>query len=150
MQHGGSIMKSVAQEFRTFILRGSVIDLAVGIIIGAAFGAVVNALVKDLFTPLIAAIFGKPDFSAITFTIHRSQFLIGDFINVLIAFITIALVVFFFVIKPVNFLMSRRKTELPPDPTTRDCPHCLSSIPLKASVCPFCTRDVPADIVATA
>jgi large conductance mechanosensitive channel len=141
-------MKSVAQEFRTFILRGSVVDLAVGIIIGAAFSAVVNALVKDLFTPLIAAIFGKPDFSAITFTIHHSQFLIGDFINVVIAFITIALVVFFFVVKPVNYLMSRRKTELPPDPTTRDCPHCLSSIPLQASVCPFCTRDVPAAEIA--
>ena len=137
-------MKTIGQEFRTFILRGNVIDLAVGIIIGAAFSAVVNALVKDLFTPLIAAIFGKPDFSAIKFTINHSQFLIGDFINVVIAFITIALVVFFFVVKPVNFLMSRRKTSLPPDPTTRDCPHCLSSIPLKASVCPFCTRDVAA------
>jgi large conductance mechanosensitive channel len=135
-------MKTIGQEFRTFILRGNVIDLAVGIIIGAAFGSVVNALVKDLFTPLIAAIFGKPDFSALTFTINHSKFLIGDFINVVIAFITIALVVFFFVVRPVNFLMSRRKTSLPPDPTTRDCPHCLSSIPLKASVCPFCTRDV--------
>jgi large conductance mechanosensitive channel len=137
-------MKTIGQEFRTFILRGNVIDLAVGIIIGAAFSAVVNALVKDLFTPLIAAIFGKPDFSALKFTINHSQFLIGDFINVVIAFITIALVVFFFVVRPVNFLMSRRKTSLPPDPTTRDCPHCLSSIPLKASVCPFCTRDVAA------
>jgi large conductance mechanosensitive channel len=142
------VMKEIAREFRTFILRGNVVDLAVGIIIGAAFSAVVNALVKDLFTPLIAAIFGKPDFSAIKFTINNSQFLIGDFLNAVIAFLTIAVVVFFFVVKPVNFLMSRRKTELPPDPTTRDCPYCLGSIPVKASVCPFCTRDVPATATA--
>jgi large conductance mechanosensitive channel len=144
-------MKSIVQEFKTFILRGNVIDLAVGIVIGAAFTAVVNALVKDLFTPLIAAIFGKPDFSTISFTINGSQFLIGDFINVLISFISIALVVFFFVVRPTNYLMSRRKTELAADPTTRDCPYCLSSIPLEASVCPFCTRDVPvAELAAPA
>jgi large conductance mechanosensitive channel len=133
-------------DFKAFILRGNVVDLAVGIIIGAAFGAVVNALVKDLFTPLIAAIFGKPDFSAIKFTINNSQFLIGDFINVVIAFLTIALVVFFFVVRPVNALMARRKTEMPVDPTTHECPYCLSSIPTKATRCPFCTSDVSAAV----
>ncbi len=135
-------------EFKTFILRGNVVDLAVGIIIGAAFGAVVNALVKDLFTPLIAAIFGKPDFSAIAFTINNSKFLIGDFLNAVFAFLSIAIVVFFFVVRPMNYLTSRRKTELPVDPTTRECPYCLSDIPIKATRCPFCTSDVSATVAA--
>lgn len=144
-------MRSVAKEFREFILRGNVIDLAVGVIIGAAFSAVVTALVKDLFTPLIAAIFGKPDFSAITFTINNSRFLIGDFLNAVISFLLIALAVFFFIVKPVNVLMSRRKTAPAPDDTTRECPHCLSKIPRAATVCLFCTRDVASGgAVATA
>ncbi len=144
-------MRSVAKEFREFILRGNVIDLAVGVIIGAAFSAVVTALVKDLFTPLIAAIFGKQDFSAIKFTINNSQFLIGDFINALISFLLIALVVFFFIVKPINVLMNLRKTAPAPDDTTRECPHCLSKIPRAATVCLFCTRDVaPSGAMASA
>ena len=101
--------KSIAVEFKEFVMRGNVVDLAVAVVIGAAFGAVVNALVKDILTPLIAAIFGKPDFSALTFTIHNSQFLYGDFINALITFLSIAAAVFFFVVKPLNYMQERRK-----------------------------------------
>ena len=130
------------KDFRDFILRGNVVDLAVGIIIGAAFGAVVTAFVKDLVTPLIAAIGGQPDFSTIGFTINKSRFLVGDFINAFIAFLIIALVVFFFVVRPVNALMNRRKTETPVDPMTRECPYCMSSIPIRATRCAFCTQEV--------
>jgi len=101
--------KGLISEFKDFILRGNVVDLAVAVVIGAAFGAVVNALVKDILTPIVAAIFGKPDFSALTFTIHKSHFFYGDFINAIIAFLSIAAAVFFFVVKPVNFLLERRK-----------------------------------------
>jgi large conductance mechanosensitive channel len=130
------------KDFKQFLLRGNVVDLAVGIVIGAAFGAVVTALVADLITPIIAAIIGKPDFSNLTFTIHKSTFKYGDFINVLIAFVSIVAAVFFFVVKPVNALMARRKTELPPDPLTRECPECMSSIPTGARRCAFCTAEV--------
>ena len=129
-------------EFRTFILRGNVVDLAVGVVVGAAFGSVISALVKDLITPLIAAIGGTPDFAAIHFTINRSQFLVGDFINALISFLMVAAVIFVFVVKPVNALMALRKTEQPVESTTRDCPYCLSSIPMKATRCAFCTQEV--------
>jgi large conductance mechanosensitive channel len=129
------------RDFKQFILRGNVVDLAVGIVIGAAFGAVVTALVSDLLTPLIAAIFGTHDFSALTFTIHKSRFLYGDFINALISFVTIAAAVFFFVVRPINALMARRKTE-PVDETTRPCPECLSAIPKEARRCAFCTSEV--------
>jgi large conductance mechanosensitive channel len=139
-----------ARDFKAFILRGNVVDLAVGIIIGAAFGTVVTAFVKDLITPLIAALGGQPDFASIGFTVNKSRFLVGDFINALISFLIIALVVFFFVVRPVNALMNRRKTEMPVDPTTRECPHCLSSIPQQATVCAFCTRDVGAAAMGTA
>src|SRR6266496_2847223 len=105
------------KDFKTFILRGSVVDLAVAV--GAAFGAVIAALVADLLTPLIAAIAGKHDFSRLTFTIHKSRFLYGSFINALIAFVTISAAVFFFVVRPVNALMARRKVEPPVDETTR-------------------------------
>jgi large conductance mechanosensitive channel len=112
------------KEFRDFILRGNVIDLAVAVVIGAAFGAIVTALVKDLITPLIAAIGGQPDFSSIKFTINNSQFLIGDFINAIISFLIIAAVIFFLVVKPMNAIMSRaaRKTETaaPPAPTKEE------------------------------
>jgi large conductance mechanosensitive channel len=101
------------KEFRAFIFRGNVVDLAVAVVIGAAFGALVTALVKDIFTPLIAAIVGEPDFSALTFTINGSKFLYGDFLNALIAFASIAAVVFFFVVKPLNTLAARRKEESP-------------------------------------
>src|SRR3954447_4137002 len=131
-----------ASDFKAFILRGNVVDLAVGIIIGAAFGAVVAAFVKDLVTPLIAALGGKPDFSTLGFTVNHSRFLVGDFINAAISFLIIAVVVFFFVVRPVNALMERRKTETPVEAKTRDCPYCLSSIPMAASRCAFCTQEV--------
>ncbi|HET7572431.1 MAG TPA: large conductance mechanosensitive channel protein MscL [Gaiellaceae bacterium] len=131
-------------DFKQFLLRGNVVDLAVGIVIGAAFGAVVTALVADLLTPLIAAIFGSHDFSALTFTVNGSTFLYGDLINKLLAFLTIAAAVFFLVVRPVNALMARRRTEPPVDATTRQCPECLSEIPVGARRCAFCTSEVPA------
>jgi large conductance mechanosensitive channel len=131
-------------EFKQFLLRGNVVDLAVGIVVGVAFGAVVTALVSDLLTPLIAAIFGSHDFSALTFTIHHSRFLYGAFINAVISFVTIAAVVFFFVVRPVNALMARHRTEPPVDETTRKCPECLSEIPREARRCAFCTAEVGA------
>jgi large conductance mechanosensitive channel len=135
---------STAREFKAFILRGNVVDLAVAVVIGAAFGAVVAALVADLITPLIAAIFGKPDFSNLSFTINKSKFLYGDFLNAVITFLSVAAAIFFFVVKPLNMLMARRKTELPVDPMVRDCPFCLSSVPLQATRCAFCTSELPA------
>jgi large conductance mechanosensitive channel len=129
--------------FKQFMMRGNVLDLAVAVVIGAAFGAVVTALVKDLITPLIAAIVGKPDFSAIQFEVNGSKFLIGDFINALVSFVLIAAAVYFFVILPVNHLMARmRRGEAPPDPTTKECPECLSVIPIAARRCAFCTTVV--------
>lgn len=128
----------MAKEFKEFLLRGNVVDMAVGIVIGAAFGAVVSALVRDLLTPIVAAIIGKPDFSNLVFTIHHSTFHYGDFINVLIAFVSVAAAVFFFVVKPVNALMARRKTALDTDSETRPCSECLSEIPRQARRCAFC------------
>ncbi|HEY2959428.1 MAG TPA: large conductance mechanosensitive channel protein MscL [Actinomycetota bacterium] len=137
-------MRGLLTEFRTFVLRGNVVDLAVGIVIGAAFGTVVQAFVKDLLTPLIAAIFGQPDFSALTFRINRSVFRYGDFLNVAIAFVTIAFAVFFFVVKPVNVLTARYSHRETPEPTTRKCPFCLMEIPVKARRCAFCTTELDA------
>src|SRR6516162_2859433 len=112
--------------FKKFILRGNVVDLAVGVVIGAAFGAVVTALTKDLLTPLIAALVGKPDFSSIQFTVHGSVFLLGDFINAIISFLLIAAAVYFFVVTPLNALMARvKKTPVPADPTSKKCTECL-------------------------
>jgi large conductance mechanosensitive channel len=129
--------------FKQFLMRGNVIDLAVAVVIGAAFGAVVTALVKDLITPLIAAIVGKPDFSAIVFTINGSKFMIGDFINAVVSFLLIASAVYFFVVLPVNAVMARiRRGDVPPDPTTKKCPECLSEIPIGARRCAFCTSDL--------
>jgi large conductance mechanosensitive channel len=130
------------KDFKAFLLRGNLVDLAVAVVLGVAFGAVVTALVGDIVTPLIAAIGGKQDFSTLSFTINHSRFAYGDFINAVLAFVVIAAVVFFLVIKPVNALMARRKTEPPVDASVRQCPHCLSDIPVAASVCAFCTRDV--------
>jgi large conductance mechanosensitive channel len=111
-------------------------------VIGIAFAAVITALVADLITPLIAAIGGNPDFSNLTFTINKSHFLYGAFINALITFLVIAAVIFFLVVKPVNALMARRSTEPPVDETVRQCPHCLSQIPAAANRCAFCTQEV--------
>ena len=129
--------------FQKFLLRGNVVDLAVAVVIGAAFGAVVQALVKDLITPIIGAFGGIPDFSAWTFTINGSQFLIGDFINNVLAFIVIAFVVYYLVVLPVQHLMDRHKGETPVTPVaTRECPECLSKIPIAARRCAFCTAVV--------
>lgn len=126
--------------FKQFLLRGNVIELAVAVVMGAAFGAVVTALVKDLVTPLIAAIIGKPDFSGLFFTVNGSKFMIGDFINALVAFLLISAAVYFFVVLPVNALLERiRKGQAPPDPTTKNCPECLSAVPIAARKCAFCT-----------
>ena len=132
------------KDFQQFLLRGNVVDLAVGVVIGVAFSAVVTALVGDLITPLVAAIFGSHDFSALTFTIHGSRFLYGAFINAVLAFVTIAAAVFFLVVRPVNALMARRRSEPPVDETTRKCPECLSEIPIEARRCAFCTSEVTA------
>ena len=135
--------------FRKFLLRGNVVDLAVGIVIGAAFGAVVTALVKDLVTPIIAAIGGKPDFSQLSFSLNGSRFNYGDFLNALIAFLVIAAAVYFFVILPVNRLMVRFKPSAEEPTPTKDCSYCLSSIPVAATRCAFCTADLGVeDVVA--
>lgn len=137
------------KDFREFLLRGNLVDMAVGIVIGVAFAAVVTALVSDLITPLIAAIGGKPNFANLKFRVNGSEFLYGSFVNALITFIVIAAVVFFLVVRPVNGLMKRYKTEPPVDATTRPCPHCLSEIPIAATRCAFCTQEVgaPTDAV---
>ena len=135
-------MTGMLKEFRAFILRGNLVDLAIAVVIGAAFTAVVNAFVKDLITPLIAAIFGKPSFGNLHFTIHKSTFLYGDFINAVLTFVIVAAVLFFFVVKPVNVLMARRRVEPPVDEDIRACPECMSEIPSKASRCAFCTTEV--------
>jgi large conductance mechanosensitive channel len=140
----GSPVRGLPTEFRTFVLRGNVVDLAVGIVIGVAFGAVVQALVKDLLTPLIAAIFGQPDFSALSFRVNRSVFRYGDFLNAVTSFVTIAAAVFFFVVKPINLLTARYSHRETPEPTTRKCPFCLMEIPVKARRCAFCTTELDA------
>jgi large conductance mechanosensitive channel len=134
--------------FKQFILRGNVIDLAVAVVIGGAFGAVVTALVTDLLTPLIAAIAGKPDFSAIQFTVNGSKFLIGDFINAIVSFLLIALAIYVFVVSPMNMIVARRRSGAPPvDPTTKKCPECLSEVPLAARRCAFCAQPLPASTI---
>jgi large conductance mechanosensitive channel len=129
--------------FKQFILRGNVIDMAVGVVIGAAFATVVSAFTKDILTPFIAALVGKPDFSYIGFTIGTTTFPVGDFINAAISFLLIAAAVYFFVVVPVNALVSRmRKAPAPADPTTKKCPECLSEIPMDARRCAHCAQPV--------
>ncbi|MEA2419323.1 MAG: large conductance mechanosensitive channel [Thermoleophilaceae bacterium] len=130
------------KDFREFILRGNLVDLAVAVVIGTAFAAVVGALVADLVTPLIAAIGGQPDFSGLTFSVNGSVFRYGHFLNSLLTFLIIAAVVFFLVIKPVNVLLARLRAEPPSGMPTRDCPECLSEIPEAARRCAFCTAQV--------
>ena len=125
--------------FKQFILRGNVVDLAVGVVIGASFGTVVNSLVKDILTPFIAAIFKSPDFSNLMFTISGSVFMYGNFINALISFLIVAGAIYFFVVTPINTLISKTRREKPLDPTTKKCTECLSEIPLEAKRCAYCT-----------
>jgi large conductance mechanosensitive channel len=133
---------SLLRDFKAFLMRGNVVDLAVAVAVGAAFLAVVTAFVNDLITPIIAAVAGKADFSSLTFTVNDSEFRYGSFLNALISFVTIAAAVFFFVVVPYNAFQSRMRKEPPPDPTTRKCPECLSEIPLGASRCAFCTAAI--------
>ena len=129
--------------FRQFILRGNVIDLAVAVVIGGAFGAVVAALVKDVLTPLIGAIFGAPDFSSLVLTVNGSQFLIGDFINAVVSFLLVGAAVYYVIVVPVNAIKARRnRGEAPADPTTKKCPECLSEVPVAARRCAFCTSQL--------
>jgi large conductance mechanosensitive channel len=126
--------------FRQFILRGNVLDLAVAVVIGGAFGALVTALVKDLVTPLIAALVGQPDFSAIVVSVNGSKLLVGDFMNAILAFVLVAAAIYFFVVVPMNRLTARlRRGEPAPDPTTKKCAECLSDVPIAARRCAFCT-----------
>jgi large conductance mechanosensitive channel len=133
---------SVLRGFKDFVLRGNVVDLAVAVVIGAAFGGLVTALVKDIITPLVAAVFGKHDFSALTFTINGSVFHYGDFLNALIAFLTVAAAIYFFVVVPVNALIATRRRGQDEEADSRPCPECLSEIPREARRCAFCTTEV--------
>lgn len=128
-------------DFKTFILRGNVVDLAVGVVIGAAFTAVVSAFTKDLLTPLIG-IPGQLNFSDLTFVVNGSKFLVGDFVNTIISFLLTAFVVFFFVVRPVNWLVSRNKQVPAAAPSTKDCPRCISKIHIQATRCPNCTSEL--------
>ncbi len=131
--------------FRQFVLRGNVLDLAVAVVIGGAFGAVVTAIVKDLLTPMIAAVVRQPDFSGLFLNVNGSRVLIGDFLNALISFLLVSAAVYFFVVVPVNRLTARlRRGEAPPDPTTKKCPECLSEVPIAARRCAFCTTALTA------
>jgi large conductance mechanosensitive channel len=134
-------MRNGLKDFQRFVARGNLVDLAVAVVVGVAFAAVVKALVDDLVTPLIAAIFGKPNFSALTFTLNGSVFRYGDFINALITFVIVAAVIFFLVVRPVNALMTRLRTE-PAEPSSRKCPECLSEIPREARRCAYCTTEL--------
>jgi large conductance mechanosensitive channel len=136
--------------FKAFLLRGNVVDLAIGVVVGVAFGSVITAFVKDLITPLIAAFGGKPDFATLSFTINNSKFSYGDFFNALIAFLIVSTVIYFFVVMPYTALVARSHKEPPPDPTIKKCPECLSDIPIEARRCAFCGQEVePQQVKAT-
>ncbi|MBI5531053.1 MAG: large conductance mechanosensitive channel protein MscL [Candidatus Doudnabacteria bacterium] len=128
--------------FKQFILRGNVVDLAVGVVVGAAFTSIVNSLVKDLLTPLVAAIVKQPDFSGLNFTINHSRFMYGNFINAAVSFLIVTATVYFFVVIPINTLIAKARKEAPADPTTKKCPECLSEIPKDAKRCAFCTSQL--------
>jgi len=129
--------------FRQFVLRGNVVDLAVGVVIGAAFSGVVTALVKSLIEPLIALLVGKPDFNAVTFTVGSTVFPIGAFITAVVNFLLVAAAIYFFVVTPINALIARaRRSQAPADPTTKKCPECLSEIPIDARRCAHCAQPV--------
>jgi len=130
--------------FKAFLLRGNVVDLAIAVVIGLAFGVVITAFVKDLVTPLIAALGGKPDFASLYFTINNAKFLYGDFIDALLAFLIIAAVIYFLVVIPYQAMLARSRKEAPADPTTKKCTECLSEIPKDARRCAFCTSPQPA------
>ena len=130
------------KDFKEFLLRGNLVEVAIGIVLGLAFAAVVAAFVADLITPLLAAIGGNPNFDSLSFTINGSHFRYGHFINTLLTFLIVAAVIFFLVVKPVNALMARRRTEAPVDEQTRPCPECRSEIPVLARRCAFCTSEV--------
>lgn len=133
-----------AGGFKQFLLRGNVVDLAVGVVVGAAFGSVVTAFTKDLLTPLIAAVVGKPDFSAIRVTVNNSRLMLGDFINAAVSFLIIAAAVYYLVVLPLNALMARVQKTPPDDPTRMKCPECLSVISAGAKRCAFCTAKLVA------
>jgi large conductance mechanosensitive channel len=129
--------------FKQFILRGNVVDMAVGVVVGAAFATVVTAFTKDLLTPFIAAIVGKPDFSYLGFTLRSTHFPVGDFVNAGVSFLLVAAAVYFFVVTPVNMLVARmHKAPAPAEPTTKKCPECLSEIPIGARRCAHCAQPV--------
>ena len=132
-------MRKLLSDFKKFLFRGNVMDLAVAVVVGTAFTAVVKALVADLLTPLIAAIFGAHNFGTLRFTIHHSTFAYGDFLNNVITFVSVSAAVFFLVVTPINYLMERREQE---DPDTKQCPECDSAIPVKARRCPLCTSQL--------
>ncbi|MGH3231539.1 MAG: large conductance mechanosensitive channel protein MscL [Streptosporangiaceae bacterium] len=127
--------------FRQFLFRGNLIDLAVAVVIGVAFNAVIQALIADIITPLIAAIVGKPNFGALTFTINKSHFLYGSFVNAVLSFVIIAAVIYYLVVGPSDRIMALRNRNK--EATERDCPECLQSIPVNATRCMFCTAQVP-------
>lgn len=137
-------MTSVLGEFKEFISRGNLVELAVAVVIGTAFAALINSLVKDLVTPVIAAVFGQPDFSGLTFEINESVFRYGSFLNALLAFLSVAAAIFFVVVKPMNVWTERVKRG--EDPDVKDCPECLSEIPYTASRCAFCTTELTGKI----
>ena len=136
------MIKDTLKGFRQFILRGNAVDLAVGVVIGAAFTSIVNSLVKDLLTPLVAAIFRQPDFSGLYFTLNHSRFMYGSFINALVSFLIVASTVYFFVVIPINTLIAKARKEAPEDPATKKCPECLSEIPKEAKRCARCCQAV--------